>query len=91
MNRPLFWVGGAQAIEGQVGTLTDAHTRVPHQQKGITPEVVAAEELLLQELILLGGERPWEPVRSTRNILTADQMGEFGKLFGPSEFIAEGT
>jgi hypothetical protein len=84
MNRPLIRTGGAKAIASQVGALADPHTSVTNQQKGVAPEIVAAEELLLEELILLGGERPWESVREVRNVLAADQMGEFRKLFRPS-------
>jgi hypothetical protein len=36
---------------------------VADQQEGITPQIVAVHELLLQELILLGGERAWESLR----------------------------
>ena len=60
VNGPLIRAGGAQAIEGQIGTFTDAHAGVANQQKGVTTQIVAAEELLLQELILLGGERTGE-------------------------------
>jgi len=64
---------------------------VAHQQKGIATKIVAAEEFLLQELILLGGEWPWKPLRRRRNVLAADQMSEFRKLCGPSQFVQEGA
>jgi hypothetical protein len=47
MNRPLIGPGGAQAIGGQIDTLTDAHAGVADQQKGIAAEIVTAKELLL--------------------------------------------
>jgi hypothetical protein len=47
MNRPLVRPGGAKAIAGQIDTLTDAHTGVADQQKGIAAEIVTAKELLL--------------------------------------------
>jgi len=53
MNRPLIRAGRTKAVGGQIGTLTDAHAGVANQQKGIATQIVAAEELLLQELILL--------------------------------------
>ena len=60
MNRPLIRTGGAEAIEGQIGAFADAHAGVSNQQKRVTTQIVAAEDLLLQELILLGGERTRE-------------------------------
>jgi len=47
VDRPLIRAGGAKAINGQVGTFTDAHAGVANQQKSITTQVVAADELLL--------------------------------------------
>ena len=89
MNRPLIRAGGAEAIEGQIGALADAHAGVANQQKGIAAQIIAAEELLLQELILLCGERAWKSLREARNVLAADQMGEFRKLFRPSQFVED--
>ena len=89
MNRPLIRAGGAQAVEGQIGTFTDAHAGVANQQKGIATQVVAAEEFLLQEFILFCRERTWKSLREARNVLAADQMGEFRKLFGPSQLVED--
>src|SRR6516162_1248494 len=61
------------------------------QQKGVTLQIVAADELLLQKLILLGGERPCESLRGVRDILATNQAGELRKLFGPSQFGEQGT
>jgi hypothetical protein len=74
MNRPLIRTGGAEAIEGQIGALADAHAGVTNQQKGVAAQVVAAEELLLQELILLCCERTWKSLREARNVRAADQV-----------------
>src|SRR5207249_8357680 len=41
VDRPLTWARGAKAVEGQIGTLTDAHAGVANQQKGIATQVVA--------------------------------------------------
>ena len=89
VNRPLIRAGRAKAIGGQIDTLTDAHAGVANQQKDIAAQIVAAEELLLQELILLCRERTWKSLREARNVLAADQMSEFRKLFGPSQFVAD--
>jgi hypothetical protein len=42
---------------------------VANQQKGIATQIVAAEEFLLQEFVLLCRERTWESVREARNVL----------------------
>jgi hypothetical protein len=87
MNGPLIWTGGAQAITGQIGALADAHAGVTNQQKRISAEIIAAEKLLLEELILLRCERAWQSFGETRNVLATDQMSEFRKLSRPSQFI----
>jgi hypothetical protein len=91
VNRPLFRAGRAKAVEGQIGAFTDAHAGVANQQKGIATQVVAAEEFLLQEFILFCRERTWKSVWEARNILAADQMGEFRKLFGPRQLVEDAT
>ena len=53
MNGPLIRAGGAQAVVGQIGALADAHAGVAEQQEDISAQIVAAKELLLEELILL--------------------------------------
>ena len=47
VNRPLIRAGGAEAIEGQIGTFTDAHAGVANQQKDIAAQIIAAEQFLL--------------------------------------------
>jgi hypothetical protein len=61
------------------------------QQKNIASQIVAPQELLLEELVLLGRKRTWQPLRWTWKVLAADQASEFGLLFGPSEFVEEGA
>ena len=61
------------------------------QQKGITPQIVAVDELLLQELILLSAEWAWELLRGVGNVLATDQVGEERKLLGPSQFGEDGA
>jgi hypothetical protein len=89
MNRPLTRAGGAKAIEGQIGTFTDTHAGVANEQEDIATQIVAAEEFLLQKLILLGCEWPWKSLRGMRNVLAADEMSELRKLFGPSQFVQD--
>ena len=90
MNRPLTWAGGAKAVGGQIGTLTDTHAGVANQQKDVAAQIIAQAELLLQELILLCRQRPWKSLRRPRNVHAADQMSEFRKLFGPSQLVEDG-
>src|SRR6266478_7513807 len=87
MNGPLIRTRGAEAIAAQIGALANAHTGVTNQQKGVAAQIVAAYQLLLQVLILLCGERTWEPLGEAWNIPGADKMSEFRKLFHPSEFL----
>ena len=67
MNSPAIGCGRTQAVIGQVDAFTDAHAGVAKQQEDISTQIVAAQELLLEELILLGGERPWQSVRRARD------------------------
>ena len=89
VNRPLIRARGTETVAHQIGTFTDAHAGVANQQKGIATQVVAAEEFLLQEFILLCRERTWKSLWEAWNVLAADQMGEFRKLFGPSQFVTD--
>ncbi len=89
VNSPLIRAGRAQAVEGQIGTLTDAHAGVANQQEDVAAQVIAQAEFPLQKFILFWRERTWESLREARNVLAADQMSEFRKLFGPSEFVED--
>jgi len=61
------------------------------EQKGVTLPIIAADELLLQKLILLGGKRACQSLRRVRDVLATDEAGELRKLFGPSQFGEQGT
>ena len=58
-------------------------------RKTFAPEIVAAQELLFEELILLCGERSWQRVRCAWYILAAQQMSEFGNLAGPRQLVED--
>jgi hypothetical protein len=58
MKSPLIWACRTQAIERQVCTLSDAHAGAAQQQKDVSSQIVAAQELLFEELILFCGEWP---------------------------------
>ncbi len=91
MHGPLIRAGGAEAIVGEIGTFADAHAGVTDQQKRVPAEIVAAEELLLQKLILLRSQRTRESFGETRKVLAADQVGEFRKRLCPSQFLEDGA
>ena len=91
VNGPLIGAGRAQAIEGQIGALANAHAGMADEQKDIPSQIVALDELLLQKLILLGGERACKSVRTARDIFATNQAGELRKLFGPSQFDEQGA
>jgi hypothetical protein len=57
VNRPLVRASGAQAVIGEVNTLADSHTGMAEQQEDICAQIVAAQEFLLEELILFCGKR----------------------------------
>jgi len=91
MNGPLMRAGRAKAIDRQISAFSDAHAGVANQQKGIAAEIVAAEEFLLQELILFDREWPWESLRGMRDIFAAQEMSKLRKVFGPSQFVQDGA
>ena len=55
MDGALIRAGATQTIGGQIGAFTDAHTGMTNQQECIAAQVIAAEKLLLEELVLLCG------------------------------------
>jgi hypothetical protein len=71
MDSPLLRAGASQAVIRQIDAFADTHAGVAEQQEDISAQVVAAEQLLLQELILLRGERPWQTLRCARDIFAA--------------------
>jgi len=89
MERPLVGAGGAEAVIGQVDTFADTQAGVAEQQKDISAQIIAAQELLLEELILFGDERPWQSVRRARDILAQQQVRECRQMVGPRQFIED--
>jgi len=91
MDGPLVRPRGAQTVIRQVDALADAHARRAEQEEDISAEIVAAHELLLEELILLGGERSWQSVRRARDILAQQQVGQFSEMAGASQLMEDGA
>jgi isopentenyl diphosphate isomerase/L-lactate dehydrogenase-like FMN-dependent dehydrogenase len=79
MDGPLVGACGAQTVVGQVDAFADTHAGGAEQEEDISAKIVATHQLLLQEMILLGGERTGQTLWRTRNILTPNQVSEFGK------------
>ena len=69
MHRPLIRAGGAEAIVGQIGALSDAHAGVTDQKKRVASEIIPAEELPIEELVRLSGEGAWQTFGEARNVL----------------------
>ena len=91
MDRPLVRPCGSQAVIRQIDAFADTHAGVAEEQEDISAEIVAAEQLLLQELILLRGERPGQTLRCARDIFAAQQMSKFRKLARPCQFAEDGA
>jgi len=79
--------GIMEAIIGKINTFPDAHSGVAHQQQDIGGQIIAAEQFLLNQLILLGCQGAWQPLRSTRNVLATNQMGQVGDLRTPGKLL----
>ena len=87
VNRPSIRAGIMEAIIGKINTFPDAHSGVAHQQQDIGGQIIAAEQFLLNQLILLGRQGAWQPLRSARNVLATDQMGQVGDLRAPGKLF----
>jgi len=71
----------------KINTFPDTHSGVAHQVQDIGGQIIAAEQFLLNELILLGCQGAWQPLRSTRNVLATDKMGKIGDLRAPGKLF----
>jgi hypothetical protein len=87
VDRPPVRADIVQAIIGKINTLPDAHSGVAQQQEHIGGQIIAAEQFLLNQLVLLGRQGAWQPLRSTRNVLATDQMGQVGDLRAPGNLF----
>ena len=85
VNRPSILAEMVEAIIGKIGAFPDAHSGMAHQQEDIGRQIIAAEQFLLDQLILLGCQGAWQPLRSARNVFATDQMGQIGNLCTPSK------
>ena len=82
VNGPTIGSDVAKAIPGKVNTFTDAHTGMAQQQEDVGRQVVAAEQLLLDGLILLRRQGTGQALGRPRRILATNQMSQLRELFG---------
>ena len=59
VNGPPIRADIVKAIIGKIGTFPDAHSGVAQQQEDIGGQIVAAEQFLLDQLVLLGRQGAW--------------------------------
>ena len=52
VNPPLIGAGGVETIEGEIDGFADAHACVAEQQKEVGTQIIAALQLLLEQLIV---------------------------------------
>lgn len=78
VNRPSIRADIVEAVISKIGTFADAHSGVAQQQEDIGGQIIAAEQFLLNQLILLGRQGAWQPLRSTPDVLATDQMAKSG-------------
>jgi hypothetical protein len=91
MDGPLVRPRRAQTVIGEVDAFADTHAGRAEQQEDISAEIVAAHELLLEELILLGGEGSWQRVRRAWDILAQQQVGQFSAMAGACQLMENGA
>src|SRR6516162_2570358 len=87
MDSPLIWASGTDAVGCKIGALTDAHAGVADQEEDIRAQIVAFEELPLQQLILFRAQWTGQSVLKARDVLASDQMSKFGKLVHPRQLM----
>src|SRR6516164_7018335 len=78
---------GTDAVGCKIGALTDAHAGVADQEEDIRAQIVAFEELPLQQLILFRAQWTGQSVWKARDVLASDQMSKFGKLVHPRQLM----
>jgi hypothetical protein len=53
VNRPLLRACGTEAIASKISAFTNTHAGVANQQKSIGSYIIAAQQFLLKDMILL--------------------------------------
>ena len=91
MNGPLSRSGLPQAVEGEIGALTEAHAGVADEQEGIAGYIVATQEFLLNEAILFETQRAWQAVIAFGDVVGGEQTEQGGEFVEPSQFFQQTT
>src|SRR5205085_949780 len=82
VNSPAIGANIAKAVIGEIDTFANAHTGMAEQQEDVGRQIVAAEQLLLDELILLRRQGTGKTLRRPRRVLATDQMRQLRNLGG---------
>src|SRR5207237_7864631 len=78
MERPLSGCERAQAIEGEIDTFADADAGVADEQKSVAGDIVAAQELLLDEAILFRSQWTRKPGIGLRPVIGMEETDQAG-------------
>ena len=88
-NGPLVRPQRAHAIQRQVGAFPDTHAGVALQQQDVAGQIVAAQEFLLNELVLFRGQSTRQSAILARDIVAGEQMIQGWQLAVPGEVLQE--
>jgi hypothetical protein len=62
---------------------------VPKEEQKVAGEIVAAQQFLLDALVLGGNQWPGQTLFGARAVLGPEQTRQFGNLFGPSQLLQD--
>src|SRR4051794_19549133 len=91
MDGPLAGPERAKTIGREISTFADAHSGVSEEEQGITGQIIAPTQFLLDQLILLRSQRARQTVFLAWNIVPAEQMGQSRELLSPSQLFQHAT
>ena len=82
MERPLVGCNLPQAVQRQIAAFADADSCSPDEPERIRVEIIGSEQFLLEELILLRGERSGQIAWLGREVFSANEIGWKGVAVG---------
>jgi len=74
VNPPLIGAGGMEAIEGEIDGFPDAHACVAEQQEEVGAEIVAAQQFLLEQLIVFRRQGTRQGVGTAGDVLATEEL-----------------
>jgi hypothetical protein len=89
MERPLSGRERAQTVEGEIDTLADADIGVADEQKSVAGDIVAAQELLLDEAILFRSQWTRKPSVGLRHVIGMEETDQGGKFVEPRQLLQQ--